>query len=266
MRRRLAFSLAALAVVLCAGACGSARPKVAGPPKVVNFELESKLMGRALYEELVTPAGGGKGRPLLVFLHGYGASPSDTLSGAFLSALRGLGDRAPVVLLPEGDTGWWHNGTEGPWGSYVLQEAIPAALRRSGADPHRVAIGGISMGGFGALDLGRAPHRFCAVGGHSPAVFFRGSPDASVAFDSAADFTRHDLIGIARHSSPYDAPLWIDVGNRDHLRPAAATLARELQTDGADVSFHVWPGQHDSRYWDAHFAQYLDFYARACAA
>jgi poly(3-hydroxybutyrate) depolymerase len=265
MRRGLALSLAALAVVLCATACGSTRTRVAGPPKVVNFTVQSKLLDRALFEELVTPAGGGKGRPLLVFLHGYGASPSDTLSGAFIAALRRLGDRAPVVFLPEGDVGWWHDDSQGRWGSYVMREAIPAALRRSGADPHRVAIGGISMGGFGALDLGRAPGRFCAVGGHSPAVFFRGSTDASVAFDSAADFARHDLIGVARHRSPYDAPVWIDVGDRDHLRPAATKLANELRADGANVSFHVWHGEHEGRYWDAHFAQYLDFYAKACA-
>ena len=37
-----------------------------------------------------------------------------------------------------------------------------------------------------------------------------------------------------------------------------------LKTDGARISFHVWPGVHDGRYWDAHFAQYLDFYANAC--
>ena len=266
MRRGLAFSLAALAVALCSASCGSAKHELAPSPRVANFALRSKLMGRTLYEELVTPAGGGKGRPLLVFLHGYGASPSDTVSAAFTTALRRLDDRAPVVFLPEGDVGWWHNDSDGPWGSYVLREAIPAALRRSGAAPHRVAIGGISMGGFGSLDLGRKPHRFCAVGGHSPAVFFRGSPDASFGFDNAADFRRHDLIGIARHHSPYDAPVWIDVGNRDHLRPAATKLADELRTDGADVTFHVWPGEHTGRYWDAHFAQYLDFYAKACAA
>jgi enterochelin esterase-like enzyme len=142
---------------------------------------------------------------------------------------------------------------------------IPGALRRTGADPNRVAIGGISMGGFGALDLGRlAPRRFCAVGGHSPAVFEGGSAGAAYAFGGEADFARHDLLALARHRSPYAAPVWIDVGDRDHLRPAATKLAHELQADGAQVSFHVWPGIHDGRYWDAHFAQYLGFYADAC--
>ena len=70
MRVLLGVSFAAAA--LCLGACGSGSSKqeLAPPPKVTNFALQSKLMGRQLYEVLVTPAGGGEGRPLLVFLHG----------------------------------------------------------------------------------------------------------------------------------------------------------------------------------------------------
>jgi S-formylglutathione hydrolase FrmB len=255
--------LAASTAVLCG--CGSTQSKPAGPATIANITVQSKLMGKPMFDVLVTPAGGGKGRPLLVFLHGYGGSPSDTLGLSFFKELRRLGDKAPVVFLPEGDVGWWHDDTNGPWGTYVLKEAIPMALARSGADPHRVAIGGISMGGFGALDLGQIePNRFCAVGGHSPAIFTRGSEGASLAFDNAADFERHDLLGIARKSSPYKAPVWIDVGNRDELRPAVTNLARELQADHADVSFHVWPGIHNGEYWNAHFADYLRFYVNAC--
>jgi S-formylglutathione hydrolase FrmB len=254
-----------IAAVVCTCACGSSKPKPAARGTVATFTLQSKLMDRPMFEVLVTPGGGGKDRPLLVFLHGYGAAPSDTLSPGFLRALRRLGDRAPVVFLPEGDVGWWHDDANGPWGSYVLHEAIPAALARSGADPHRVAIGGISMGGFGALDLGRLePKRFCAVGGHSPAILLQSSRFVLGAFDSLEDFRHHDLLRIARGHSPYDAPVWIDVGTRDELRPAAAALARELKDDGTDVSFHVWPGSHNGRYWDAHFADYLRFYTDAC--
>ena len=265
MRPRFALSLALLATAFSC-ACGSATKKPQSPLKIANFALESKLLGRQLYEVLVTPPGGGANRPLLVFLHGYGAAPSDVLSPAFVSALRGLGKRAPVVLLPEGDVGWWHDDADGRWGSYVLREAIPAALARSGADRGRVAIGGISMGGFGALDLGRIePKRFCAVGGPSPAVFFPHSGDLHFAFDDRRDFAHHDLLRLARRRSPYDAPVWIDVGARDLLRPAATALAHELHADGADVSFHVWPGSHNGRYWDAHFARYLHFYVLSCA-
>jgi poly(3-hydroxybutyrate) depolymerase len=99
MRPALGVVLAAIA--LGAGGCGSSS-KPAPPPKVEQFQLNNKLMGRPLYETLVTPAGGGKGRPLLVFLHGYGAAPSDMVTPAFVAGLRRLGDRAPVVVLPEG--------------------------------------------------------------------------------------------------------------------------------------------------------------------
>jgi predicted esterase len=266
MRRSLALLVSVLATVLCVVGCGSAKTKLSAPPKVLNIQLKSKLMGREMSDVLVMPAGGGEGRALLVFLHGYGATPSDMVDPAFLAALRRLGDRAPVVFLPEGDIGWWHDRAEGPWGTYVLHEAIPQALARSGADRHRVAIGGISMGGFGALDLGRIePKRFCAVGGHSPAVLANDSQNLLGGFDNAADFARHDLIRISRHRSPYAAPVWIDVGNRDQLRPAASELAHELRAHGADFSFHVWPGSHDGRYWDAHFGDYLRFYADACS-
>ena len=262
--KRLGLTAACLIAVVLASSCGS-QPKPAAPLKVSDVSLESKLMGRQMLDLLVTPPGGGKGRPLVVFLHGYGATPRDTLSPAFVNAIRRLGKQAPNVFLPEGDTGWWHDTRQGKWGSYVLREVIPAALARTGADPDRVAIGGISMGGFGALDLGRQePKRFCAVGGHSPAIFARGSHDIEFGFDDATDFAKHDLLRIARDHSPYGGPVWIDIGRQDELRPGASKLARELKVDGANISFHSWPGAHTGEYWDAHFAQYLRFYVDAC--
>jgi len=246
--------------------CGSTEPKLAGPPKVTEFVVQSQLLGRTMYETLVTPDGGGKGRPLLVFLHGYGGTPSGTADPAFRMALRRLGDRAPVVLFPQGNTSWWHDREDGPWGTHVLMEAIPAALERSGADPDRVAIGGISMGGFGALDLGRlAPEKFCAVGGHSPAVYERRADDTLFGFDNQADFDNHDLLTLARSKSLYKAPVWIDVGDQDGLRFTAKKLADELRDNGADVTFHMWQGAHEGPYWDRHFKDYLDFYADACS-
>ena len=263
----------ALAVVAVAGtiAWAPVRNAIRGyhsteGAKVVHFTLRSRLLHRKLGEILVTPAGGGRGRPLLVWLHGRSAPPSSSLSDSFFRALRALGARAPNVLLANGgDHSYWHDRGDGKWGTSVLREAIPAALARSHADARRVAIGGISMGGFGALDLGRQePKRFCAVGGHSPAIFARGSHDIEFGFVDAADFAKHDLLGIARDHSPYRGPVWIDIGLQDELRPGASRLARELKSDGTDVTFHMWPGAHTGEYWDAHFAQYLRFYADAC--
>ena len=66
------------------------------------------------------------------------------------AALARLGLRAPDVVFPDGGAdSYWHNRRGGAWGSYVMKEVIGDAAKRLGADPKRVAIGGISMGGFG---------------------------------------------------------------------------------------------------------------------
>ena len=41
-------------------------------------------------------------------------------------------------------------------------------------------------------------------------------------------------------------------------------LARELRAGRARLTFHIWPGGHESRYWHRHIARYLKFHADAC--
>jgi S-formylglutathione hydrolase FrmB len=146
----------------------------------------------------------------------------------------------------------------------VLREALPAALRRSDADPRRVAIGGVSMGGFGALDLARlAPGRFCAVGAHSAALWFTGTETPAGAFDDTGDFSRHDVIAAARARRLYSVPVWIDVGRDDPFLRTDSALARELARHGTRVSLHVHEGGHGG--WTNRMPQYLRFYVAACA-
>ncbi len=99
--------------------------------RVDHFTLHSRLLRRDLDEILVTPHGG-RGRFLLVLLHGRSVSPDSWLSDPFFEALHALGSSAPDVLLANGGNhSYWHDRTDGPWGSYVLHEAIPEALARS---------------------------------------------------------------------------------------------------------------------------------------
>jgi poly(3-hydroxybutyrate) depolymerase len=233
--------------------------------RVERFALRSRLTGRELHEILVVPPSGGRGRPLLVFLHGRGSGASSNLSQQLFDELRRLGRRAPVVFLPDGgDHSYWHDRGDGRWGAYVLREAIPQALRRSGASRQRVAIGGISMGGFGALDLGRlAPQRFCAVGAHAPALWTSGGETPAGAFDDAADFARHDLIRFARDRPLVRVPVWIDVGRGDPFASADTTLADELRAHGVRVSFHLHGGGHSG--FASRMPKYLGWYAARLA-
>jgi S-formylglutathione hydrolase FrmB len=236
--------------------------------RVETLEIDSRAVGEALPTTVVVPAGGAN-RSLLVFLHGRGGDERSELDDAFFSALADLGRRAPIVALPYGgESSYWHDRDDGRWGTYVVSEVIPRVARRFGVDPERVAIGGISMGGFGAYDIARLnPGRFCAVGGHSPAIWRTSGETASGAFDDAEDFARHDLIGAATSNPDAfgGARLWLDSGDEDPFRPGIDALAQALRAGGARVRARTAPGGHDDDYWDAQWPRYATFYGAALA-
>ncbi len=268
MSRSLAIVAAAAALLV--GGCGDAKKVQSGTSQahhtsISRYTVDSKLVGRPLAQIAVRPAAARGRPPLLVFLHGKGAGPESNVNGAFLAALAALGPRAPAVVFPDGgDHSYWHDRGDGRWGDYVVDEVIPRAIRKLHADPRRVAIGGISMGGFGAYDIARLhPGRFCAVGGHSAAIWLSGGETAPGAFDDAADFGRHDVVGAARARgrAVYGrAALWLDGGDSDPFHPGDTAMAQALQ-----IPFHHSPGGHEGSYWAAHYGQYLRFYAGALA-
>jgi S-formylglutathione hydrolase FrmB len=196
------------------------------------------------------------GRQLIVLLHGRGSGPGLFLSDQLFAALDK--PNAPIVVLPDGgDHSYWHDRRDGQWGSLVLEHVIPDAQRRFHTTG-KIAIGGISMGGYGALHLASLrPNEFCAVGGHSAAVWTSGGASAPGAFDDAEDYARNDVFAAAHRLE--GLPVWLDNGDRDPFLAADAQLARTLH-----VTQHVWPGGHDRSYWNAHIAQYLRFYESAC--
>ena len=243
---------------------------------VSDYSLPSKLLGRRLDEVGIVPPGDER-RPLLILLHGRHDSrrrsspvpkqsgPESMLSNALFAAVAQLGSRAPVVvLLNGGQHSWYHDRRSGRWASMILDEAIPDAVRRFHARADRIAIGGISMGGYGALHLAALrPRKFCAVGGHSAALYESYGSSAPVAFDNAADFARNDVFKAARQGRFNRVSVWIDVGVDDSFHRADAAFASLLRARGANVTYNAWPGAHTASYWDSHMAAYLSFYASA---
>jgi len=274
IRRRRRAALVPLLAVAAIGLYLALRATVLAPIdthgiEVSHLTVDSDAVGRKLGVNVLEPGDGGPGRrPLLVFLHGRGGSERTFVNDeAVFAAASALGAEAPLIAFPDGgDHSYWHDRAEGSWADYLLSELIPAVSRRFGADPRRVAIGGISMGGFGAYNLAlQHPSRFCAVGGHSPALWFEGGETAPGAFDDAEDFARNDIFGaLRRNLDAFDGlPVWNDYGDRDPFRVFDEGFVEAVSAGDGKLEAHSWPGEHDAAYWDRHWDEYLRFYARA---
>jgi enterochelin esterase-like enzyme len=260
--RRYAILGAAVAIAVAAlTACGSsdkgASASTTTPPQSKNTRgsrvVHYTLDGRD--EIAVVPRK--TSHRLIVLLHGRGAGPQQFLTNQLFATL-GHPGYPVVVMLNGGQSSYWHDRTSGKWASMVLNRAIPDAKRRFHTTG-KVAIGGISMGGYGALHIASLrPSLFCAVGGHSAALWQRVGAAARGAFDNAIDFNDNNVFKASGRLKKLQ--VWLDVGDQDSFRNADALLARKLS-----IPLHVFPGGHDRAYWNSHMSNYLAFYVHACA-
>ena len=271
-RRRVALGLVGVvlaAVVYLVLAATVFAPVDKHGSRYVHMELQSKAVGRKLGVNVIVPrqAGPAGKRWLMVMLHGRGGYEG-TFNDAVFRGLPDLrGSKGPVYAFPAGGVhGYWHNRADGDWEDWVVDEVIPAVVKRFGIDPRRIAIGGISMGGFGAYSIAlHHPGRFCAVGGHSPALWLEAGETAPGAFDDEADFERNDVIERVQEDPEAfgDTRVWNDYGETDDFRPYDESFVAAMEAGDADFTTHSWPGGHEGSYWDAHWPQYQRFYVNS---
>jgi enterochelin esterase-like enzyme len=178
------------------------------------------------------------------------------------------GDVAPmVIIMPQGDLSYWVNHAyDGPrWGEYLIRDVVPHvdATYRTLRSPAARAVGGVSMGAWGALSNAFThPEVFGVVGGHS--VTPRGDDGSLPFLGTGEDFQKVDPIYLAS-TMPLTSNLqiWLDMGESDPWLPSAEVLHKELTTRGIEHMWQLSPGGHDWAYWGQHFIDYLRFYAHA---
>ena len=213
--------------------------------------------------------------PLLVMLHGLGGNHFDWTSYGKLDAtadqLIAAGEIEPlVILMPDGEKSFYLNGATGDFETYIVEELVGAV---DGAFPtaatrERRFIGGLSMGGYGALYLGlKYPDRFSAIGAHSAALFERGAQGAPIGVYGAG-WSRYEERApaaiVRREGWPDDTRLFIDIGSGDFLLRGTYDFFGALLGQPnpiAEFQGRIWPGEHDWEYWSGHAADYLRFYA-----
>jgi len=210
--------------------------------------------------------------PVLYMLHGAGGNYtewSDSFLPEQVDRLITSGEIPPlIVVMPDGggQTYWANWSDDGPrWGDYLAEDVVSTIDQRYRTIPtaQERAIGGLSMGGMGALDLAfQHPDLFNVVGAHSPSV--RLEPDPALWFLKDDNFWQNNPIWLARHQPGLEAlQIWLDVGDEDVWLPNIEAVHQALVDQGLHTVWHVFPGPHEAEYWIEHVPDYLRFYASA---
>lgn len=194
-------------------------------------------------------AGLGAPYPVLFLLHGLGADEGQWENlGAVETADRLIREgRLPPFLMV-----FPYEPPRADMEAVLVEGLIPAieGMYPTRRAPSGWAVGGLSRGGGWALRIGfKHPDRFGSVGLHSPAVF---GPDYVY-----LDFWTR---GLRRDRLPR---LWVDIGDRDPLRPATLELRRVLEDLDIPHTYREYPGRHEAAYWSAHVETYLLWYGQA---
>jgi predicted peptidase len=188
-------------------------------------------------------------KPIILALHGAGERGADGLlqtEVGLAGAIRRHPERWPaIVVFPQAPEGQLWMGAP----AKVAMAALAQAEREFGADPNRVYLAGLSMGGNGVWRLAwEQPDRFAAVVAVCAFVGpFRGLPPiAGPGPDPYA----------ALAARTAKLPIWIVHGDADSVVPVEESrkLAAALKTAGAQVTYKELPGvDHNS--WDPGFGE-----------
>jgi S-formylglutathione hydrolase FrmB len=233
------------------GAPGAIPEVVAGP--FVHGAFTSAWRSGSTTWAISYPPGSTVGAtlPVLISLHGVRGDSAETFGtylglDRFLAAAVSNGAAPFAIASIDGGNSYWHARTSGEDSSRTVIDEFLPLLASHGLLTERVGLFGWSMGGFGALDIGRTlgADRVGVVIASSPALWPSADRTPAGAFDGAADFEAHTPLG---HQSALDGiAVRIDCGNGDGFFPVVQDYVAGFSTP-PDGSFG--PGGHDPGYW-----------------
>lgn len=184
--------------------------------------------------------------------------------------------RPVIVVMPDGGRGFYTNHYDGgpQWATHIGVE-LPTFIERTfsaRADREGRHIGGLSMGGYGALRVALGyPDRFASANSHSGAVL---GPRRRVDFPPTPEYraivgphhglagTDNDLALLADRAKTGNLlpRLRLDCGVDDSLLEDNRALHAALTTAAVPHQYAEYPGGHTWEYWDDHVREALDFH------
>jgi S-formylglutathione hydrolase FrmB len=264
--------------------------------------------------------------PVLYMLHGLGGNERDWLdAGKLDEAADGVSLQA-IVVMPDGDAGFYADATTTPdyeaclhtgsrfnhretpasycvkkadYETYVVRDLVGHvdATFRTRAERSGRAIGGLSMGGFGALSLAlRHPDLFGAAASHSgvvalfyvgPHPYVRGQEQLGADVErwgrgvgaigelvrgifghDVANWRAHDPATLLGELPKDKLQLYLDCGTEDgfELQDSAAYVHDLLDGRGVAHTYYRGPGRHDFSFWRQRLPRSLEFFSRFFSA
>jgi S-formylglutathione hydrolase FrmB len=263
--------------------------------------MNSRILKHPVHYCVYLPAGYDTGAathlvqryPVLYFLHGLGDNERTLFNSGGWTLLDDLRRQHKMgeflIVAPEGGRTFYINSSDGSvrYSDFFLQEFIPLIetkyrIHRSRSDR---AIGGISMGGYGALHFAFShPEMFSAVSAQSAALITEAPQELDTAARSGAPMGKllatvfGDPINIPHwnENNPFVLALknraglqklaiYFNCGQDDNygFEKGAAALHELLQKEKVQHDYHIYPGDHSLSYFLEHFAEVMEFHSRA---
>lgn len=252
------------------------------PARVETVQFHSALLGKTLPYNVIVPTDyrmSATRYPVLYLLHGWAGHYSDWATRTNVADY--AAQYRIIVVMPEGNDGWYTDSAtiaSEKYESYILQELIPDVQRHYRAIESRYGrgIGGLSMGGYGAVKFGlKSPGTFAFAGSLSGALAattwteddlksFKGINNSLVAAFGARDSPQrkaNDIFEIARRLSvsrvaalPY---FYFDCGTEDFFLSVNEQFAALLTEKKVAHEFRELPGAHSWPYWDQQVRELL---------
>ncbi len=258
--------------------------------------VKSAILKRAVRYCALLPASYDASRtrrfPVVYYLHGLGDEQTLVQTGGWslvedLQEQKRIGEF--VIITPDGGRSFYINSHDGRlrYEDFFIREFLPAIEKRyrvQTARPGR-AIGGTSMGGYGALRFAfKYPQLFSAVSAHSAALMEKlpqgaghtpglaGGSGGGILGDvfgtplDPAFYERNSPLTLAR-STPGLArmKIYFDCGRDDEYNfdAGAEKLNQTLTSRRITHEFHIYPGGHGWRFVAEHLDESLEFHSKA---
>jgi enterochelin esterase-like enzyme len=231
------------------------------PGRVVKSRYPSEIDGpERAYRIYLPPCYGEDGRtyPTLYLFHGSVHSDDhwDTLGiDEAADEIIATGIIPPLlIVMPDG--GELANTSSGGANSFeglFVDELLPFIESHycTWSLPDGRAIGGISRGGYWALEIAfRQPDQFGSVGGHSAALLDT---------DAGPDMNPPET-GITNELG--ELRIYLDIGDQDWLLNEVLQLHEDMSRVGVTHTWVLNQGQHVEDYWSEHLPEYLIWYAQ----